>query len=401
MFVAKTQPGCPTCSRSSAKTCFFVVELLEDRLDHEVAVGEVLVAGRRRDQRGEEAGLALVVAAFRDLLLKVGLDALARARERLLADVAHCDRHLQAADDEGCELSRHQARADDPDLADRPRLGVRLARRVLRPALDEVERIQRRLRLAAGQQLAHRLLLGAVALLERPAGAGALDEVERHVRSGRRAVHLPVQPRACLADDVFFSQVLGPVPGTWPFGRELEREGDRLVDELGRLEQAVREAELEGVRAGQHPVLAHRVRHYELDGRLDADEARDELRPAPGRHDPEEALGAGEVPHGGRDRPRCRSGAPARPLRPRHAPLTAATVGYGRSRMRPKSSWPTRLPSIARSRVAPGNSVMSAPAAKTNGLPVTTSAAQSPSSSSGRSRSSDSSAARPKNVGFV
>ncbi len=81
--------------------------------------------------------------------------------------------------------------------------------------------------------------------------------------------------------------------------------------------------------------------------------------------------------------------------------MTAATVGYGSLRIRPKSSWPARLPSIASSRVAFGNSVMSAPAAKTNGLPVRTSAAQSPSSSGGSSRSSDSSAARPKNVGFV
>ena len=81
--------------------------------------------------------------------------------------------------------------------------------------------------------------------------------------------------------------------------------------------------------------------------------------------------------------------------------MTAATVGYGRARIRPKSSWPARLPSIASSRVAPGNSLMSAPAAKTNGFPVTTRADQSPSSSCGSSRSSDSSAARPKNVGFV
>jgi hypothetical protein len=44
---------------------------------------------------------------------------------------------------------------------------------------------------------------------------------------------------------------------------------------------------------------------------------------------------------------------------------------------------------------------MSAPAAKTNGFPVSTSAAQSPSSSSGSSRSSDSSAERPKKVGLV
>ena len=86
---------------------------------------------------------------------------------------------------------------------------------------------------------------------------------------------------------------------------------------------------------------------------------------------------------------------------PRQAPLTAATVGYGSARMRPKSSCPARLPSIASSRVAPGNCVTSAPAAKTNGFPVRTSASQSPSSSSGSSLSSDSSAARPKKVGLV
>jgi hypothetical protein len=69
--------------------------------------------------------------------------------------------------------------------------------------------------------------------------------------------------------------------------------------------------------------------------------------------------------------------------------------------MRPKSSWPARLPSMASSCVAFGNSVMSAPAAKTKGLPVITSAAHSCSSRREKSRSSDSSAARPKNVGFV
>ena len=81
--------------------------------------------------------------------------------------------------------------------------------------------------------------------------------------------------------------------------------------------------------------------------------------------------------------------------------MTAATVGNGSSRIRPKSSWPARLPAIASSRVASGNSVMSAPAAKTNGFPVSTTAAQSPSSSRGNSRSSDSIAARPKKVGLV
>src|SRR5512133_3069850 len=69
--------------------------------------------------------------------------------------------------------------------------------------------------------------------------------------------------------------------------------------------------------------------------------------------------------------------------------------------MRLKGAWPARLPSTASLRVAPGNCVTSAPAAKTNGFPVRTSASQSPSSSSGSSRSSDSSAARPKKVGLV
>jgi hypothetical protein len=59
---------------------------------------------------------------------------------------------------------------------------------------------------------------------------------------------------------------------------------------------------------------------------------------------------------------------------PRQAPLMAATVGNGNARNRPNSSWPARAPSIARAGVMCGNSVMSAPAAKKNGLPVITAA---------------------------
>ncbi|OLE01686.1 MAG: hypothetical protein AUG91_00635 [Actinobacteria bacterium 13_1_20CM_4_69_9] len=67
---------------------------------------------------------------------------------------------------------------------------------------------------------------------------------------------------------------------------------------------------------------------------------------------------------------------------PRHAPLIAATVGNGSARSRPNSSCPARAPSTARSRVMFGNSVMSAPAAKKNGLPVMTAARYAPRSSS-------------------
>src|SRR6266571_730906 len=49
----------------------------------------------------------------------------------------------------------------------------------------------------------------------------------------------------------------------------------------------------------------------------------------------------------------------------------------------------------------PGNSVMSAPAAKKDGLPVITAALKSPVSSSPNRRSSEASADSPKKVGFV
>ena len=174
------------------------LELLEDGLQDEIAVGEVLVGRSGRDDRAEEARLALVVAALRDLLCKLGLDRLAGAVEGFLADVAHSDRHLEAAEDERRDLGGHQARADDPDLADRPRLLRGPAGRALRAALDEVEGVERCLGLAAGEQLADGLFLGAKAFLERPAGASTLDQLERLVRSGRGAVHLSVEPGARL-----------------------------------------------------------------------------------------------------------------------------------------------------------------------------------------------------------
>ena len=86
--------------------------------------------------------------------------------------------------------------------------------------------------------------------------------------------------------------------------RELEREPDRLVDELDRLEQPVGETKFEPLRAVEHPVLLQRVRHDELDRVLDADQARHELRAAPGGKDAEEDLGAREVADGAGNRAR-------------------------------------------------------------------------------------------------
>ena len=142
----------------------------------------------------------------------------------------------------------------------------------------------------------------AVALLDRPR-RGALDEVERAVGGGGGSVHGVVDVRPRAAHDRL---ELGPV-GLGALDRrlhELERERDRLVDELHRLEQPVGEAELDRVLRLQQPVLAERVRDDELDRRLRPDEARRELRAAPGGEEAEEDLGEAEVPDGAGDRAR-------------------------------------------------------------------------------------------------
>src|SRR5205814_5560914 len=92
-------------------------------------------------------------------------------------------------------LRRHQPRADQPDLAQWQRLGVRDADAPLRAALDEAERVHRGLRLAPGQEVCERFLFLAVSLLEAPL-RGALDEVERAVGRRRGAVHGVVDLRA-------------------------------------------------------------------------------------------------------------------------------------------------------------------------------------------------------------
>ena len=68
----------------------------------------------------------------------------------------------------------------------------------LRAPLDDGERVRGRLRLRADEQLGHRVLLGRVALFERPV-LRARDQVERDVRRARRAVHRVVDARARLA----------------------------------------------------------------------------------------------------------------------------------------------------------------------------------------------------------
>ena len=86
-------------------------------------------------------------------------------------------------------------------------------------------------------------------------------------------------------------------------GDPLDQERQGVVEELDRVEQRVGEAGLERLRAGQHPVLAERIRDDEVDGALSADEPRHQLRASPAGDDPEEDLGAGEMANARRDRP--------------------------------------------------------------------------------------------------
>ena len=108
-----------TTSSSAPKTSCFTRDLLEHRLDHEVAARErptcpcapVTIEPRNR-------AFAFAEPPARDLLLEIGAD----RRDRLLdprgVDVGDHDRNLEPAQKQRRELGRHQTRADDADPLD-------------------------------------------------------------------------------------------------------------------------------------------------------------------------------------------------------------------------------------------------------------------------------------------
>ena len=81
-----------------------------------------------------------------------------------------------------------------------------------------------------------------------------------------------------------------------------EEELERLVEELDRVEHVVDEPELERLGGADHPVLPERVVDDQLHGGLCAEQARSELRPAPGGEQPQEHLGKGEMTDARRER---------------------------------------------------------------------------------------------------
>ena len=181
--------------------------------------------------------------------------------------------------------------AGDADFPDRARLDLRPAHLSLRPSLHEVERVQRGLRLRGLEEVGEGLLLGAVAVLDRPLGATG-DQVERAVRSRGRAVNDVFHLRARLAHDFGDVGEIGVLAR-----RRLLGQRNRLVDQPFRRHDAVDQADLVGLARVEHLVLAQRVVDDQLHRGVRADELRRQLGRAPGRDEPEQHLRRGDVAH--------------------------------------------------------------------------------------------------------
>ena len=175
------------------------VELFEDRLDREVAVLELLVRGRALGERSERDGVLRIESAPCGRRREVVADRLQRVVDDLLLEIAKHHGHAEPPEEKRRELRRHQPGAGDADLVHLARLGRRPTGSAARAALDEVERVQRRLRLGREEEVGESLLLGPVALLEAPA-RGAFDEVERSVRRRCGSVERVVELPAALHD---------------------------------------------------------------------------------------------------------------------------------------------------------------------------------------------------------
>ena len=211
-------------------------------------------------------------------------------------DVGDHEGHLEAAQEQGGELRRHQAGSDDADLLDPARLRVRDPHTSLDPPLDQVEGVDPGLRLRAREEVGERVLFEDVAFLD-GGGCRGGDQVERAVGRERDAVDGVVDRVAGLRADLGRVGEVGGLARRAPLLDRADEPRDRVVEELDVVEERVGEAELGRLVGAEHPVLLQRVRDDELDGRLRADDTGQKLRAAPGGDDPEEYLREADVAH--------------------------------------------------------------------------------------------------------
>ena len=259
------------------------VELLEHRLEHEVAACELLPARAAVDERREER---LLAPPPRGSTRAPRRRAPARGRAARPAPRAGAGRASRAASP-SARRRRCRPSARVRGFAS-GRLGGRFDRRS-----TTVNAYADACACGLDEQLGHRLLLGGVALLDRPVPRAG-DQVERDVRRARRSVHRVVDARARLAQ----RPCRAPTSRA-PLARRLDsstRERERLVDELDRLEQPVGDAELERLlrrRAACSGAAGSAT--ITLAAASGADEPRQELRAAPARDDREGDLGEADV----------------------------------------------------------------------------------------------------------
>ena len=178
-----------------------------------------------------------------------------------------------------------------PTFCHLARLRRRAAGTAAGPPLDEVERVERRLRLRREEQVGERLLLGPVALLD----ASSL----RRLRSGRglgRGRGPRRAPSRRAVDRARGRRPRGRGEVGVFAGRLLGRDRDRLVDQSrsGSMTRSTRPSS-SACCGGQHLVLPHRVGTVSLTAASGPDEPWRELGRAPGGDEPEQAFRRGEM----------------------------------------------------------------------------------------------------------
>ncbi|OPZ49043.1 MAG: hypothetical protein BWY91_03129 [bacterium ADurb.BinA028] len=103
--------------------------------------------------------------------------------DALLVEVGEDHRHLEALDEQQCQLAGHQARTDDAHLGDRAgERAVGSPGRALCALLHQVEGIEAGAQFVAHEKVGQRLVLGGESLV---AGGGArgCDKRHRPIRS--------------------------------------------------------------------------------------------------------------------------------------------------------------------------------------------------------------------------
>ena len=214
------------------------------------------------------------------------------AVEPLLVDVGEEDGHLEPLREQQRELAGHQACTDHAHRGHRAgQRGVGRVDGPLGTALDEVERVEPGAQLVADEQLGADGVLGGEPVVGR-AVAGLVHQVQRQRRRDRRppgagSDDLPAAgdalvPRRAVLD-------LGPVH-EHDAADHVGRPAQGALQEVGRREDHVGDAEAVRLLCLEHAVLVERVLDDEGDGGVGAHQPRQQVGAAPDRGRAERAL---------------------------------------------------------------------------------------------------------------